>query len=87
MTNEVERLREFLSYDPDTGEFRWKKLGRAWRGIKVGQLAGGPDDKGYLKFRTCRRSLVAASCPSTRLSRPTTPVPPFSREGRAGDDR
>lgn len=42
----VERLREVLSYDPDTGIFR-RKLATAQR-LSVGDIAGSKNDQGYL---------------------------------------
>jgi hypothetical protein len=41
----VERLRELLHYDADTGVFTWKVSPRAL--IKVGAAAGGLDNLGY----------------------------------------
>lgn len=41
----VERVREALDYDFDTGVFVWRLSPS--RKIRVGQIAGCPDDKGY----------------------------------------
>lgn len=43
----VERLRELLAYDPDTGEFR-HRLTRC--SVKAGQLAGSIDSDGYIEM-------------------------------------
>lgn len=45
----VERLRELLHYDPETGIFtRLVDLGRLAR---VGMTAGSPNERGYIKIR------------------------------------
>ena len=44
----AERLRELLSYDPETGVFRWIKARRA---VTVGAIAGGEDGNGYLRIK------------------------------------
>src|SRR5579859_1481765 len=41
----VERLREVLSYDPDTGEWRW--LVSTGARVKVGAVAGGMNGDNY----------------------------------------
>jgi hypothetical protein len=44
----AERLREVLSYDPLTGEFRWKiKTGR----VCIGQISGSVSNQGYKNIR------------------------------------
>jgi hypothetical protein len=42
----VERLREVLDYEPDTGVFRWKKVPLR-SPVKVGDIAGGASGEGY----------------------------------------
>lgn len=44
----AERLRQLLSYDPMSGEFRWVS---ARGNAKAGALAGTPGGKGYLIIR------------------------------------
>lgn len=41
-------LREVLSYNPETGEFRWVKARRA---VTVGSIAGGKYSNGYLRIK------------------------------------
>lgn len=48
-----ERLREVLSYEPDTGLFRWKI--RNGPRIKVGDIAGSKDRKGYIRIQVDRK--------------------------------
>lgn len=43
------RLRELLHYDPETGVFTRKV--QTTNSVKVGDVAGGLDNKGYLKIR------------------------------------
>lgn len=53
----AERLREVLSYDPETGIFR-RKVATA-QCIKVGAIAGSPHSKGYLRIMVDNRSYLA----------------------------
>lgn len=45
-TNENEHIKSALSYDPATGEIRWLKVA-PWVRIKVGDVAGHVNRKGY----------------------------------------
>ena len=42
----VEELKDALSYDSETGIFRWRK--RFAKAVHVGDIAGSPDNKGYI---------------------------------------
>jgi hypothetical protein len=53
-----ERLRELLSYDPMTGEFRW--LVASARNIRAGAVAGTINNKGYRKIGFGRRRYRAS---------------------------
>lgn len=44
----IEELREWLSYDPDTGLLTWKKSPVGW--LPVGHPIGGVNSSGYLAF-------------------------------------
>lgn len=45
MKQSVDKILEWVSYDPDTGNFRWKKTsGRGY----AGEVAGAAHSKGYL---------------------------------------
>jgi hypothetical protein len=56
-TTDVERLRECLSYDADTGELRWKVHPSAH--VSIGDIAGCIDHRGYRFVRLDRRLLLA----------------------------
>ena len=43
-----DRLKDLMTYDPDTGEFRWRR-GRF--GAKAGKRAGHTDVRGYVTLR------------------------------------
>lgn len=45
---EVDYIKELLSYDPDTGLFTWKK---SRRGVKKGTIAGNKNDRGYIQIK------------------------------------
>jgi hypothetical protein len=48
--------REYLEYEPDTGDFRWKKQPN-WRGpYIVGQIAGGVNAQHYWQIRLGKRN-------------------------------
>jgi hypothetical protein len=50
---DIELLRHSFNYDPETGELTWKNP-RSIR-VKVGDLCGCPDGKGYLTVRICTK--------------------------------
>src|ERR1700719_1662744 len=52
-----DRLRELLSYDPETGVFRW--LVRKRQNVKAGDVAGSFDGCGYCKISIDRRAYKA----------------------------
>lgn len=43
------RLREFVSYDPLTGEFT-RLVGGCGKGNTLGAIAGHPDGQGYIRL-------------------------------------
>lgn len=53
----AQRLHEMLSYDSETGVFRWKI--RPTNRIHVGDLAGGFTDRGYWLIKVDRRGYRA----------------------------
>lgn len=55
-----ERLSELLSYEPDTGIFRWRVMRRSFGGrVKPGAIAGTPHPKGYTRIRLDQRNYYA----------------------------
>ena len=51
-------IRDYLSYDPDTGIFRWIK--KPSNAIQIGSVAGNiPDNRGYREIRFRRRRYYA----------------------------
>ncbi|WP_313193700.1 HNH endonuclease [Shinella zoogloeoides] len=52
-----ERLHELLTYDPETGIFRWK-VDRN-QNVKAGSIAGAPDSSGYIQVRVDGRKYQA----------------------------
>lgn len=51
-------IREDLSYNPDTGIFRWAKNGRG-RAKRIGTAAGSPHSNGYLRIKVRGTDLYA----------------------------
>ena len=49
----AEKLRELLHYEPATGIFTWKV--RTANSVKVGDVAGCPDGRGYLCIKVLNR--------------------------------
>ena len=45
------RVREVLSYDRDTGVFRWRVNAGRWGRIKAGTETGSPDSHGHLRIQ------------------------------------
>lgn len=52
----ADRLREAVSYDPETGIFRRKQPTRR---VRVGSVCGSPDTNGYLLFRIDAKRYLA----------------------------
>ena len=47
-------IRSILDYEPDIGLMRWKyreDMGPRWNGRWPGQVAGSPDEKGYIRVQ------------------------------------
>lgn len=53
----VERLREVLDYEPETGVFRWRVNKRA--NASAGSVAGTAHNSGYWRIRIDRRGYLA----------------------------
>lgn len=52
----AERLKELLSYNPETGEFRWNG-GNGWRAVE--RIAGSLSDRGYVCIKVDGRTYKA----------------------------
>jgi hypothetical protein len=53
----AEKVRDVLSYDPDTGLFAWKKTGN--RALKIGDRAGYLHPRGYVYIKIGNHSYAA----------------------------
>ena len=59
---EIERLRQLLNYDPETGALTWKERAEVrpqWNGRYAGKPAGCVDSHGYLKIGIDGRNYYA----------------------------
>lgn len=54
----ADRVREMLTYDPDTGIIRWG-VAPGNGSVKVGDIAGHPGPRGYLQIRLDGASRIA----------------------------
>jgi hypothetical protein len=54
---DVNRVRELLDYDPDTGRFTWK-LSRMWK-IHIGDEAGFVNKQGYRRIKFDKKVYLA----------------------------
>lgn len=59
MDKNLEELKEFLSYDPDTGVFVWKKVRKYAHAIHVGDEAGYLNEEGYIRIKFNRKCYAA----------------------------
>lgn len=57
----AEQVRSFFTYDPETGELRWRNAAGRWGRIPAGTLAGRVNHEGYRyitiqgkQYRSCR---------------------------------